>query len=432
MMKIEKWNNDPALQKRLLARAKISQDQTISEKVAGALAQIKARGDEAVSEFTALFDRVDLQSFRVSETEMKAAAEALDDDLRAALLQASANITSFHAAQQPQPVRLETMAGVSCELQWRGIETVGLYVPGGTAPLFSTVLMLAIPAMLAGCRRIVLCAPPQKDGKVNAATLAAAWLCGVREVYSIGGAQAIGAMAYGTTQVPKVDKIFGPGNAYVTMAKQQVSQDSDGAAIDMPAGPSEVMVIADAMSNPAWVAADLLAQAEHDVLAQAILVTQDEAFAVRVRDEVQAQLASLPRRTIIESSLTNSRIILVKDKEEAIKVANAYAPEHLILHSEDAETLVPKIQNAGSVFIGSWTPETAGDYASGTNHVLPTYGAARAYSGLSLLSFMRSMTVQSLSRTGLEALAPTLICMAQTEGLAAHAAAVSIRLGKGA
>lgn len=432
MMKIEKWGTDPAQQKRLLARAEVSQDQTINEKVAGVLAQIKARGDDAVSEYTAMFDGVSLQSFRVSEEEMKAATEALGDDLRAAILQAKANITSFHAAQRPQPVRVETMVGVNCELQWRGIETVGLYVPGGTAPLFSTVLMLAIPAVLAGCARIVLCAPPQKDGKVNAATLAAAWLCGVREVYAIGGAQAIGAMAYGTTQVPKVDKIFGPGNTYVTMAKQQVSQDPGGAAIDMPAGPSEVMVIADSMSNPAWVASDLLAQAEHDVLAQAILVTENEAIAVRVRDEVQAQLISLPRRAIIESSLTSSRIILVKDKGESITVANAYAPEHLILHGEDAEATVLKIQNAGSVFVGPWTPETAGDYASGTNHVLPTYGAARAYSGLSLLSFMRSMTVQSLSQAGLEALAPTLIRMAQTEGLAAHAAAVSIRLGKGA
>ena len=429
-MIIEKWSTDVAQQKRLLARAETGQDQTISAKVANVLAQVKARGDCVVAEYTALFDGVALQSFRVSAAEMNAALEALDENLRASLIQAKDNITAFHTAQQPAAIRVQTMAGVNCEMQWRGIETVGLYVPGGTAPLFSTVLMLAIPAVLAGCRRIVLCAPPQKDGKVNSTTLAAARLCGVREVYAIGGAQAIAAMAYGTEQVPKVDKIFGPGNAYVTMAKQQVSQDPDGAAIDMPAGPSEVMVIADTSSNPAWVAADLLAQAEHDVLSQAILVTEDGAFAKRVCDEVQAQLATLPRRAIIEESLKISRILVVKDRNEAITVANAYAPEHLILHSANAESMVPSIQNAGSVFVGPWTPETAGDYASGTNHVLPTYGTARAYSGLSLLSFMRSMTVQSLTREGLESLAPTLIRLAQTEGLDAHASAVSLRLDK--
>jgi len=427
-MKIEKWSADPATQKKLLARAPMSSDAVIAERVAAILATIKADGDEAVRALTEKFDKVSLPTPRISEEEMKAAYDGLPEALRGAFDRAKANISAFHEAQRPTAVSVETMGGVRCELQWRAIDAVGLYVPGGTAPLFSSVFMLAIPALLAGCRRVVLCAPPQKNGKINTETLAAAWFCGVREVYAIGGAQAIGAMAYGTQSIAKVDKILGPGNAYVTMAKQMVAQESGGAAIDMPAGPSEVMVYADGTACAAFVAADLLAQAEHDCAAQAMLVTRDEAFAQEVQKEVFRQTGLLARKEIVAEALKISRLLVVADKEEALKVMNDYAPEHLILYGEEAESLVPLIRNAGSVFVGDYTPETAGDYASGTNHVLPTYGAARAYSGLSLYSFLRSMTVQSLSRDGLEALAPTLIDMAEAEGLGAHAQAVRVRL----
>jgi histidinol dehydrogenase len=313
-------------------------------------------------------------------------------------------------------------------LHWRAIDTVGFYIPGGTAPLFSTVLMQAIPAMIAGCKRQILCTPPQRNGKVHPAVLAAAQLCGLTEIYAIGGAHAIAAMAYGTATIPKVDKITGPGNAYVTLAKQLVACDPRGAAIDMPAGPSEVMVIAEATAQPRWVAADLLAQAEHDPDAQAILVTTSEDLANKVLEEVKRQLATLPRKDIAEKSLGEGRIIIVLNAKIAIRVANLYAPEHLIMHSDDAARWLPEIRHAGSVFLGPWTPESAGDYASGTNNVLPTYGYARAYNGITTLTYMKSMTVQSITHEGMQRLGPTIITLAEGEGLQAHAAAVKVRL----
>jgi len=431
MIQIEQASTDQAVQKRQLARAGVSRDPALSVKMQAVINDIKTRGDEALTSYTKAFDGVELSRFRVSEAELDEAVAALDPALREALLVAKANITAFHAAQRPTNVRLETQPGVMCELQWRAIEKVGLYVPGGTAPLFSAVFMLAIPAILAGCQRIVLCAPPQKDGRVNAATLAAARLCGLSEVFALGGGQAIAAMAYGTAQVPKVDKILGPGNAYVTSAKQLVAQDPEGAAIDMPAGPSEVMVIAGPTARADWVAADLLAQAEHDVASQAMLVTFDEAFARKVQVEVEKQTQVLPRRAIIEKALAQSRILLVGSRKEAIALANLYAPEHLIIQDPETESLSGEILTAGSVFLGAHAPETAGDYASGTNHVLPTYGAARAFGGLSLMSFLRSMTVQTLSQEGLAGLAPTLVQMAMAEGLEAHAQAVRVRMEKG-
>lgn len=429
-MNIELWSNDKAEQTRLLGRSKINADPNLNAVVAEIVQDVKFRGDAALIDATKSIEKLDITNFQVAQEEMKAAYESLSPELREALLEAKRNISTFHEAQRPRDICIETTPGVKCQMLWRAIDSVGLYVPGGTAPLFSSVLMLAIPAVLAGCCTIVLCSPPQKDSKINSATLAAAWLCGVRQVFALGGAQAIAAMAYGTQQVPKVDKILGPGNAYVTRAKQIVSMDSNGAALDMPAGPSEVMVIAGPNARADWVAADILAQAEHDVVSQAILVTTDKDFAQRVQTEVKTQAACLPRKEIIEKCLLNSRIIVAQDDEDALRVANLYAPEHLIISATDASRWIPKITTACSVFLGPYTPETAGDYASGTNHVLPTYGAARAFSGLSLSSFIKSMTVQEITQSGLEALAPTLLKLARTEGLEAHAAAVDIRMTK--
>jgi histidinol dehydrogenase len=418
-MKTYVWRNLSAEEKKkALARPRFKDDAAVLGAVKDILQQVKTRGDEALRDYAAKFDGVVPKNLQLSSGEI--AEATITPELRAAILQAKANIEKFHQAEKPHTVKVETMPGVSCELQWRAIETVGIYIPGGTAPLLSTVLMLAIPARIAGCRRIVLCTPP-KQGKIHPAVLAAAQLCGVTEIYAVGGAQAIAAMAYGTQSIPKCDKIFGPGNAYVTMAKQLVAQDADGAAIDMPAGPSEVMVIADGAANAAWVASDLLAQA--------ILVTTDAEFARWVQEEVAKQLAALSRRAIAEQSITESRIVVVSDRAAAIEVANLYAPEHLILHNQDAAAWVPDIQHAGSIFVGATTPESAGDYASGTNHVLPTYGYARAYNGVNLLSFMKSMSVQTITREGLQELGPVIVAMAEAEGLDAHAAAVKIRLG---
>lgn len=422
------WKNlSVSERKAALARPRFKDDAAVLSAVLDILSNVKTRGDAALRDYAAKFDGGAPASFRLDAQEVAAAAASITPELRNALTQAKNNIEKFHTAEKPQAVKTETMPGVTCELQWRAIDTVGIYIPGGTAPLFSTVLMLAIPASLAGCRRVVLCTPP-KAGKIHPAVLAAADLCGVKEIYAVGGAQAIAAMAFGTESIPKCDKIFGPGNAYVTMAKQMVAQDVDGAAIDMPAGPSEVMVIADAAANPAWVAADLLAQAEHDVVAQAILVTTDPELVLKVTREVTEQLAKLPRCAIAEKSIAESRIILVENRAAAIAVANQYASEHLIIHNQDAASWVPEIQNAGSIFVGAWTPESAGDYASGTNHVLPTYGYARAYNGVNLLSFMKSITVQNITQEGLKKLGPVIMTMAVAEGLDAHAEAVKVRL----
>lgn len=427
-MKTFVWKNlSPAERKAALARPRFKDDAAVLLPVQDILCNVKKRGDEALCDYAAKFDGGTPKTFRLDAQKISAAAAAIAPDLRNALLQAKANIEKFHTAEKPHNVKIETMPGVVCELQWRAIDTVGIYIPGGTAPLFSTVLMLAVPAKLAGCRHVVLCTPP-KAGKIHPAVLAAAQLCGIDEIYAVGGAQAIAAMAFGTESVPKCDKIFGPGNAYVTMAKQLVAQDADGAAIDMPAGPSEVMVIADGDANPAWVAADLLAQAEHDKVAQSVLVTSDPDLVLKVTREVESQLAKLSRRSIAEQSIAESRIVLVEDRAAAIEVANQYASEHLIIHNADAASWVSEIQNAGSIFVGAWTPESAGDYASGTNHVLPTYGYARAYNGVNLLSFMKSITVQNITREGLQKLGPSIVAMAEAEGLDAHAVAVKVRM----
>jgi histidinol dehydrogenase len=403
--------------------------------VAAIVDQVKQQGDAALHQFAQSFDGVTRAQFRLSEQEKMLGVDGLDPALLTAISTAKTHIETFHRAQYPESKKVETAPGVVCEWHWRAIETVGIYVPGGTAPLFSSVLMQAIPAMVAGCKRVVLCTPPQRGesggGSVHPAILAAARLCGITEIFALGGAQAIAAMAFGTASVPKVDKIFGPGNAYVTMAKQLVSQDPAGAAIDLPAGPSEVMVIADAGARADWVAADLLAQAEHDGDAHVVLLTTCPDLAAAVAVAVEQQLALLPRQAIAAVSIAKSHILVVADMDQAVAIANSYAPEHLIIHHPDAASFVPRIQHAGSVFVGEWTPESVGDYASGTNHVLPTSGYARAYSGLTVLSFMKSMTVQQLTRQGLEHLAPTVLAMAQAEGLAAHANAVAIRLKKG-
>ncbi|MDE1900479.1 MAG: histidinol dehydrogenase [Alphaproteobacteria bacterium] len=427
-MHIIDWAGATAPQRQqALARPAMGRDESVAQAVAAIVADVRARGDDAVRDINARFDPASRENLRVGADEIASAVAGLDAGLRAAIDRARANIAAFHEAQRPQAVRVETMPGVMCEMTWRAMENVGLYVPGGTAPLLSTVLMLAIPARLAGCGRVFLCTP-SRGGVIHPAILAAAHLCGVDEIYGVGGAQAVAAMAYGTATIPKADKIFGPGNAYVTTAKQMVAQDAGGAAIDMPAGPSEVMIIAGAGDNPAWVAADMLAQAEHDVVAQAVLVTTDADFARAVEKEITAQLAQLPRREIAAQSLSHARVIIVPDMAAAIDVANAYAPEHLIIHGDDAAACVPHIRHAGSVFVGAWTPESAGDYASGTNHVLPTYGYARAYGGVNLYSFMKSMTVQRITPQGLRNLGPSIMAMAGAEGLDAHARAVSMRL----
>ena len=392
---------------------------------------VRAEGDAAVRRFTARFDRVPLdrlESLRVTPAEITAARSALEAREVAAIERAIANVETFHAAQRPASLSIETMPGVRCEQVLRPIPAVGLYVPAGSAPLPSAVIMLAVPARLAGCPQRVLCTAPDREGRANAAVLVAASLCGIDTVFRIGGAQAIAALAYGTASVPKVDKIFGPGNAWVTAAKQIVAADPAGAAIDLPAGPSEVLVVADDSARADFVAADLLAQAEHDPLAQAILVTDCASLAAAVVSEIGRQLPRLARQSILARSVQAMRVIVVADLDTAIDVSNLYAPEHLLLQVREPRRRLDAITNAGSVFIGPWSPEPMGDYCSGANHVLPTYGYARAWSGLSLHDFVKRMTVQELDVGGLAALGPTAVTLAQLEGLDAHAAAVNLRL----
>jgi len=394
--------------------------------VGAILREVATRGDAALLDLTAKYDGVRLASLRVAPEEIALAAEQVAPELRAAIQQAYQNIERFHRAQQVATPAVETMPGVLCWRKSVGIERVGLYVPGGTAPLFSTVLMLAVPAKLAGCREIVLCTPPQKDGTVHPAILYAAALAGVVQIYRVGGAQAIAAMAHGTETIPATYKIFGPGNAYVNVAKQLVSR--LGVAIDMPAGPSEVMVVADVSAPAEFVAADLLSQAEHGPDSQVVLVTYSETQARAIMAATERQLADLPRRDFAAASLANSAVMVVDTDAEATDIINAYAPEHLILALADPERLVPGIINAGSVFLGHYTPESVGDYASGTNHTLPTNGHARAYSGVSLDSFVKKITFQQLSKEGLQAIGPTVTTMATAERLDAHARAVTVRL----
>ncbi|MBV4358607.1 histidinol dehydrogenase [Pinibacter aurantiacus] len=390
------------------------------------LDEVKQRGDEAVQQYTKQFDGVELKAIKAEADEFADATNLLTAELKEAIQLAAKNIEAFHSKQLSAVEIIETMPGVQCWRKSVGIEKVGLYIPGGTAPLFSTILMLGIPAKLAGCREIVLCSPPNKKGKLHPAILYAAQLAGITNVFKVGGVQAIGAMAYGTATISKVFKIFGPGNQYVTCAKQLIQK--DGVAIDMPAGPSEVCVLADASANAAFVAADLLSQAEHGVDSQVLLVTTDNSFVEKVQQELDKQLSVLPRKELATKALENSKAIVVKDIQEAIDLVNEYAAEHLIIACENDEAIAAKIINAGSIFLGNYSPESVGDYASGTNHTLPTNGYARAYSGVSVDSFVKKITYQKLSRDGLHRIGKAVELMAAAEGLDAHRNAVSIRL----
>lgn len=398
----------------------------LNKTVAQVLSDVKTRGDEAVKLYEYNFDHVQLESLAVSETEMKEAEQLVSPELKEAIQLAHHNIYTFHAAQQFEGKKVETQAGVVCWQKSVAIERVGLYIPGGTAPLFSTVLMLATPAKIAGCREIVLCTPPNRQGKVNPAILVAARIAGVSKVFKAGGVQAIGAMAYGTESIPKVFKIFGPGNQYVMAAKQQVS--IHDVAIDMPAGPSEVCVIADESANASFVAADLLSQAEHGIDSQVLLITTSKTMLNEVKEEVERQLERLPRKEMAAKSLDNSRIVLVHNTDEAIALSNCYAPEHLIIQTADYEQLAEKVVNAGSVFLGKYACESAGDYASGTNHTLPTHGYATAYSGVNLDSYCRKITFQHLSETGVQNIGRAVELMAEAEQLDAHKRAMTIRM----
>lgn len=399
---------------------------TLFDTVRSVLDDVRERGDEAVKEYEARFDKVNLSALRVSEEEMREAERLVPDDLRQAIRRAKENIERFHASQRFEGKKVETAPGVVCWQKAVAIEKVGLYIPGGTAPLFSTVLMLAVPARIAGCGEIVLCTPPGKDGKVHPAILFAAEVAGVSRIFKAGGIQAIAAMAYGTESVPKVYKIFGPGNQYVTAAKQLVSLKD--VAIDMPAGPSEVEVIADETANPDFIAADFLSQAEHGADSQAILVTASEAIVEPVVKAIREQVERLPRKEITEKALSHSRVIVLRNQEEVIDFTNQYAPEHLIIQTRDFASIAERIENAGSVFLGPYTPESAGDYASGTNHTLPTNGYAKAYSGVNLDSFIKKITFQEITADGIRALGDTIRTMAANERLEAHRNAVTIRL----
>ncbi|CAM4342675.1 histidinol dehydrogenase [Vibrio agarivorans] len=413
-------------QDSIMERPAITEGANITAAVSEVIGQVRAKGDEALLELTEKFDGVKPSSIRVSEQEIDEASARLSAEMKQALEQAYANIAKFHEAQKPQPLRVETQQGVVCEQVTRPINKVGLYIPGGSAPLPSTVLMLGVPAQIAGCRKVVLCSPPPIADEI----LYVAKLCNIDEVYNVGGGQAVAAMAYGTETVAKVDKIFGPGNAYVTEAKRQVSNDFRGAAIDMPAGPSEVLVLADETADPDFIAADLLSQAEHGPDSQVVLVTPSPIVADQVTDAVQRQLAKLSRAGIAQQALASSLIIISESLTQAVSISNYYGPEHLIVQTKNPRDLLPLLDNAGSIFLGDWSPESAGDYASGTNHVLPTYGYTRTYSSLGLADFSKRMTVQELSKEGLLNLAPTVVTMAEAEGLDAHKRAVTIRVEK--
>ena len=420
-------NPDKSQWQEILKRP-VMNTENLFDTVRSVIDRVKEEGDPAVLDYEEKFDKVVLASLAVSEEEQQEAENLVSEDLKAAIRLAKQNIETFHAAQRFEGKKVQTQPGVTCWQKAVAIEKVGLYIPGGTAPLFSTVLMLAVPARIAGCKEIVLCTPPGRDGKVHPAVLFAAKVAGVNRIFKAGGIQAIAAMAYGTESVPKVYKIFGPGNQYVTVAKQLVSLRD--VAIDMPAGPSEVEVLADETANPIFVAADLLSQAEHGVDSQAILITTSVELQQAVKVEVERQLALLPRKEIAEKSLANSKLIVVDSMTEAIELTNAYAPEHLIIETEDYLSVAERIVNAGSVFLGSLTPESAGDYASGTNHTLPTNGYAKAYSGVSLDSFIRKITFQEIKPEGLNIIGPAIELMAANEQLDAHKNAVSVRLGQ--
>ncbi|EDO6740514.1 histidinol dehydrogenase [Campylobacter coli] len=424
-MQIINFNElDEKQKQEVLKRPAIAAKDEISQIVSSIIKEVREKGDEALIEQALKFDKAQISSIKVSEEELENASLRLDKDLKEAILIAYENIKKFHEAQIPKEVAIETTKGVKCEVLTRPIEKVGLYIPGGLAPLFSTVLMLAIPAKIAQCEKIVLASP----AKINDATLFCAKLCGVDEIYQMGGAGAIAALAYGTKSVLKVDKIFGPGNAFVTEAKRQVSSDINGAAIDMQAGPSEVLVIADEKANVKFVASDLLSQAEHGADSQVILVCLSKEFAQSASDEVSRQLENLPRKELASKSIANSKIIIAKDLDEALLISNLYAPEHLIIQTQNPRELLDKVKHAGSVFLGELSPESMGDYASGTNHVLPTYGLTKTHSSLGLADFSKRMSVQELSKEGFLNLGKSVEILAANEHLDAHKNAVTFRL----
>lgn len=401
---------------------------SLENSVMEVLNAVRQKGDEALKAFTKKFDGAEIEDFRVSENEITEAGASLSAEIKNAVLQAKENIFRFHIVQKASAEKIETMPGITCWRKSVGIEKVGLYIPGGSAPLFSTVLMLGIPASIAGCKEIILCTPPGKNGTINPAILFAAQVAGITKIFKVGGAQAIAALAYGTATIPSVYKIFGPGNQYVTCAKQMIQR--EGIAIDMPAGPSEVCVLADETADAGFIAADLLSQAEHGPDSQVLLVSTSESLAEKVNLEIEKQLELLPRKDIAVAALYNSKAIIVKHMEEAISLINEYAPEHLIISCKNDESISEQIINAGSVFLGNYSPESVGDYASGTNHTLPTNAFAKAYSGVSVDSFVKKITFQKLSQQGLERIGDTVITMAEAEGLQAHANAVKIRLQK--
>lgn len=397
----------------------------LDSSVKNILARVKKSGDEALKELTKQFDQVNLNEIKVTDEEVKKAIEEVPESLKNAIHIAAGNITRFHAAQKKDDLKVETQPGVTCWRKGVAIQKVGIYIPGGSAPLFSTVLMLAIPARLAGCEEVILCTPPDKDGKINSAILFAASITGVKKIFKVGGAQAIAAMAYGTSTIPAVNKIFGPGNQFVTKAKQLINQ--EGTAIDMPAGPSEVLVIADESANPSFIAADLLSQAEHGADSQVVLVTLDKAIVEATQKELTQQLSKLPRVDVAQQALKNSLAIVFNSSDALVGYVNEYAPEHLIINTTDCDSIAEKIINAGSIFLGPYSPESVGDYASGTNHTLPTNGYAKAYSGVSLDSFIKYITIQKLTKEGLDTIGPVVEEMAEAEQLRGHAEAVRIR-----
>ncbi len=431
-MQVVTWNGLNVQDKQLaLTRPSALADDSVRSRVGAILKAVRAEGDAALRAYTKRFDGVEITELKVPPSAMKAAWDGLPNLDKSALQTAKANIEIFHQAQLPKAFEVETMPGVMCRREPRPLDSAGLYIPGGSAPLVSTLMMLAIPAKIAGVPKRIAMTPPGKDGKVDRNILAAAYLCGIPDLYIGGGAQAIAALGYGTETIPKCAKIFGPGNAYVAQAKAQMSMEMGGPAIDLPAGPSEAMVLADDLASPVFVAADLLSQAEHDPLAQVICVCASQTFARALSAEITGQLKSLPRKDIAAQALENGRILIAPDKNTMVEIANDYAPEHLIVQMQNPEETLPKIRNAGSVFLGPWTPEAVGDYASGTNHTLPTYGAARSYSGVCTESFMKFISVQTLTRKGLENIGPCVERLANMEGLEAHRRAVCLRLDSG-
>lgn len=423
------WSSLSANEKKqALARPAMANSQQLRQTVGEIIARVEQEGDTAVLDYTRKFDCPDLSSLVLSQADIDTLAAKVTPEVASAIDTAFDNIKTFHQAQKPSNIALTTTPGVQCELRFTALDAVGLYIPGGSAPLPSTVLMLGVPALVAGCENKLLCTPPNKAQLIAPEIAYAARKCGIDKVFLCGGAQAIAAMALGTDTIPQVDKIFGPGNSFVTEAKQQVSQRADGAAIDMPAGPSEVLVLADEFANPEFVAADLLSQAEHGPDSQAILVSNSAELIEQAKDAVERQLATLSRAEIARPAMENARYILADTIEQAIEASNAYAPEHLIVQIENARNYLPKIKYAGSIFLGPWSPESAGDYASGTNHVLPTYGYAKNYSSLGLLDFMRRYTIQELSAEGMRNLGPAIMTLAAAEGLDAHEQAVALRM----